>query len=126
MPRPGRVQTGRAAGASGDGHAAFPVTALEMSGKNVPHGITGQSPTSTTLFSRRNASHETSDRAARTSAGRAAAISTTDNAITKTDEDGELHSEGQRAEGADRVRDSALHQNLAGSLGEAAKALGEW
>jgi hypothetical protein len=31
--------------ASGDGHAAFPVTALEMSGKNVPHWITGQSPT---------------------------------------------------------------------------------
>ncbi len=41
--------------------ASVPVIASEISGKNVPHMITRQSPTSTRLFSRKNASRESSE-----------------------------------------------------------------
>ena len=41
--------------------ASVPVTASEMSGKNVPQKTTRQRPTSTRLFSRKNASRESSE-----------------------------------------------------------------
>ena len=48
--------------------AFVPVSASEISGKNVPHMITRQSPTSTRLFSRKNASRESSESSLRLAA----------------------------------------------------------
>ena len=65
--------------------ASVPVTASEISGKNVPQRITRQSPTSTRLFSRKNASRESSEssRASERRSGSRAMISAAEPAITR-------------------------------------------
>ena len=63
---------------------SVPVSASEISGKNVPHRITRQSPTSTRLLSRKKASRESSEssRASERRSGRRLRISTAESPTT--------------------------------------------
>ena len=65
--------------------SSVPVSASEMSGKNVPQRITRQSPTSTRLFSRKNASRESSEssRASERRSGARQTIRPTDRTTTQ-------------------------------------------
>jgi hypothetical protein len=64
--------------------ASLPVSASEISGKNVPHMITSASATSTRLLSRKNASRESSEssRARERRSGRRSRINVADKATT--------------------------------------------